>query len=166
MVRAGRAVLHLACPALAHQQQATTRGSRVRKLAVGFDQLGRWTSPVQTPEQNRGCRLDDGARSVAEDIGEADVSSVLTQTNRVGQVRVGVIFDHEMRRTALASQACVDALEKLLSAGHCSLPVSIACERSRHCFLRTGGACDSFRASSISDSAPLVPSIASSSVSR
>jgi len=87
---------------------------------------------------------------------------IFPQTDRVGKIDVGMIFDYESRRATLASQPRIDALEKLLSAGNSpAVPA-----RLLQGFLRTGAGSISFSASATSDSASFVPSIASSSVSR
>ena len=88
------------------------RGSRIGELAVCFDQFGRRTPPVQTAQQNRRSCFHHDAWRISEDVGKPDVSRILAQPNRVREVRVGMVFNHEMRRAAFASQPRVDALKK------------------------------------------------------
>jgi hypothetical protein len=87
---------------------------------------------------------------------------VLAQPNRMSQIGVGMEFDHEVRRTAFASEACIQPVKKLLAAGYNSLETILYGDG----FLRTGAGGMAFPASLASESASFVPSIASSSVSR
>jgi hypothetical protein len=166
VMRAGWSVVHPPCPTLAHDQKPSASGPRIRELAVCFDEIGGRATPVKAPQQDRRCRLHHGPRGISKDIGQSHVRRVLAKTNRVRQIRVRMVINHEVRRAALATKPRVNALKNSLAARHRSFPVWAGSARSLHCFLRTGGACISFCASSISDNASFVPSIASSRVSR
>ncbi len=92
-------------------------------MAVRLNQIGGRATSVKAPQQNRGRRLHHGAWSVSEDIGQPDVRGVLAKADRMRQIGVGMIFDHEVRRAALATKTRVNALKNSLTTRHRSFPV-------------------------------------------
>jgi len=156
-------VLGAARALLPQLQNAPTSLPRVGEFAIRLDQVARWAPPVETPEQNSRRRFHHTCRRVAQHIGKPHVGGVFAQTDGVGEVGIGMILDDEMRRPAHAAQARVDAMKNPFAAGNRAPP---ALQFFQEGFLRTGPGVASFSASSISESASLVPSMASSSVSR
>src|SRR5580658_7882489 len=166
VVGAHGTMLHAARPATAIDRDSLPGGSRRRKKSVDFQQIGGRASPIQASQKDGSDRFDGEVRRAAHHVGEPHVGRVLAQPDRVGEVRVGMIFDHELRRAPRATQARIDALKNPLAAGNRTSGPLRRAARLSHCFRLTGGACDSFSASVMSSSASFVPAIASSSVSR
>jgi hypothetical protein len=90
------------------------------------------------------------------------MSGVAPQTNRVGEICIGVEFNDEIWRPAFTPEARIHAVKKAFASRNAAC--ALGCYGDG--FLRTGAAGIAFPASAASDSASFVPSIASSSVSR
>ena len=150
VMRSGRLVRDAARPPLALQQDALPRGTRVGELAVDFDQVFRSPPPVQPAEQNRGDRFHDRARRRAQNVRNPDARNIFAQPDRVREVRVGMVFDDELRRAAFAAEPRIDAMKNLRAAGYEPSAGLVAAARSPHCFLRTGAGSAVFSASSAS----------------
>ena len=116
-MRSGRLVVRGTRPMLAQAMQPLARDSRIRKLAINFEQIFRRSTPVQTSQQNRGGRFENWSRRVVQRVGEPHVSGVFAKTHGQREPGVRMKFNDEIRRATLASQASVDALENALTAG-------------------------------------------------
>ncbi len=90
------------------------------------------------------------------------MGGIAAQSNCMGQVRVGMEFNDEIRRPSFTSETRVHAVKKAFASRNAA--GSLGCYGDG--FLRTGAGGITFPASSASDKASFVPSIASSSVSR
>ena len=66
------------------------------------------------------------------------VRNIFAQPDRVREVRVGMIFDDELRRAAFAAEPRIDAMKNLRAARYEPSAGFAAAARSPHCFLRTG----------------------------
>src|ERR1700675_1317907 len=148
--------------ALAQKKQLAARSGSVGKVAVGHEQFGRRPATIEPAEENRSGGFEHHSRRIAQHIREAHAGGVFAQANGVREIRVRMIFDHEVRRASLASEPRVDPLKEALAArDKPPVPVRIV----HDAFLRTGGGAISFSALSMSVRASLVPSMASSRVS-
>ena len=96
---------------------AAARGRRQREAAVLLQGFGRRAAAKNAREKNHGGSLDDRRGRAAQGVGEAHVRDVIAHANRVGQARVGIELDDELRRAAVSAEACVEAMEKLRAAG-------------------------------------------------
>ena len=163
-MRARGTMLGAPRPLLPHPQYPLASPARVGELAILLDQLSRRPAPVETPQQDRRRRFHDARRRVAQHVRKTHVRNVFAQADGVRQIRVGMIFDDEVRRAPFASKAGVDTMKYPFTAGN-RAPGALR-ELLQEGFLRTGPGVACFSASSISESASFVPSIASSSVSR
>ena len=116
-MRPGRAMFHAPRAPLAKLSRAPPCRARVGKFAVGLEQFRGGLAAIQAAEQNRRRRFHDRARRIAQHIGKPHVRGIFAQANRMRQVRVGMVFDDEMRRPAFASEPRIDALKNPFAAG-------------------------------------------------
>ena len=103
VMRARRVMFGAATATLAQCQQPPAGGASVRKFAVNFEHFARRPSAIEPAEQNGGGGFEDSERSIAEDVGEADIGGIFAQTDGMREVRIGMIFHDEVRRAAFAS---------------------------------------------------------------
>ncbi len=155
--RSGGQVLPSRAP---HTQHAAPRVVGQREVPIRLQQVMWQTAAVEPREQNGCRRFKHRQRRRAEKVREAHVRGILAEPDRVHQVRVGIKLDRKVRRTALAAEPGVHAVENPRASGE----GSGRCGAPLHCFLRTGGGAISFAVFSASFRASRVPSIASSSV--
>ena len=160
-MRTRRTMFHAPRSPLPQFEQTPPRRTRGGKFPIGLKQFFGRLPAIQTPQQNCSSSLDHGMRSVIQSIRQPNVGNVFAQPDGMRQIRVGVIFDYELRWPSLATQARIDSLKNPLAAGHRIFRAGVFQEG----FLRTGTGVNSFAALSASDRASLVPSIASSKVS-
>src|SRR5580658_823902 len=160
-MNAGRPVFHAPRAPLAQGEQPPPGGPGVREFTVSLQQfLGR-PPAIQTPEENCSRRFHHRMRSIVQRIRQANVRGILTKTNRMRQIRVRMVFHYEVRWPSFAAEARVDPLKNALAARHWIFYAV----RLHEGFLRTGTGVNSLEALSASESASLVPSIASCRVS-
>jgi hypothetical protein len=86
VVLSGGAVFHPPPAELSQLQKSTARRVSVGKMAVGFEQFGRRAPSIKPAQQNRGHRLDDYARGASQSIREPDVSCIIPQPDRMGEI--------------------------------------------------------------------------------
>jgi len=96
---------------------ATARGGRQREAAVFLQGFARGAAAQDAREKDDGSGLDDAGGRSAQGVGEADVGGVVTQANGMGEARVGIKLDDELRRAPVAAEARVEPVEELGAAG-------------------------------------------------
>src|SRR5580704_1124537 len=162
VVPARRTIVHATRAPLAEHQQSAPRGVGISVFAVRREKFTRRLAPIKPAQQDSRSRFENVPWRVPQQIRNANVRGVVAQSNRMRQVRVGMVFHDKMRRSAFAADARVDPLENALAARN---QAGTQLRTLHGCFLRTGGGAAVFRALSTSVSASLVPSIASNNVS-
>src|SRR6267143_4380367 len=146
----------------------TASGMRKGELAVEVAQPRRQPPAIHLRQQNGRGSLDHRYGSVTQYIGKPHVRRFLPQAHCVREIGVGIQLHHELRRPALAAQACKDMMKNAVGAGERrgERTFSFCIRNSHHDALRrTGGGAISFMALSTSLAASCVASIASSRLS-
>src|ERR1700684_664493 len=113
----GRLMVRGPRPVLAQAMQPLARDPRIRKLAINFEHVFWWSTPIQTSQQNCGGCLENQSRGVVQRVGKPHVGGVLAETHGQRKSRIRMEFDDEVWRATLASQARVDALKNPFTAG-------------------------------------------------
>ena len=111
-------VFGAACAALAHKQKPPARRLRVGELSVQLEQVFRRPPAIEPSEQNSRRCLDDRPGRVSQHVGNADNCRVFAQADRVRQVGIRMVLDHEMRWASFAAEPRIDPLEQPLATRH------------------------------------------------